>query len=133
MHSPTQLQRMPHPVRALALPLAALLLVALCATPVWAHATLQSAVPGKDAVVPSPAEVTLRFNEKLEPAFSKMKIVDVQGKPVVAGSPGVDRADHTVMKASLPVLVPGRYVVQYVAVGVDGHRRAGDYGFTVKH
>jgi methionine-rich copper-binding protein CopC len=36
------------------------------------------------------------------------------------------------MKLAVPTLAPGKYTVQYTAVGHDGHRRKGEYSFTVK-
>lgn len=99
----------------------------------WAHAALKNAIPGKDAeVTAAPKEITLQFNEKLEAAFSNAKLVDSTGKEVTNGKPTLDAADVSVMKLSVPALAPGKYKVEYVGVGHDGHRRKGDYSFTVK-
>ena len=99
----------------------------------WAHATLKSATPAKDAEVTSaPKEITLQFNEKLEAAFSNAKLVDSTGKVVTADKATLDAADPSVMKLAVPALKAGRYRVEYVGVGHDGHRRKGDYSFTVK-
>lgn len=102
-------------------------------TSVWAHAALQSATPAKGAeITGAPKEVTLHFNEKLEAAFSTGKVVDSTGKDVSTEKAALDGADPTVMKIALPSLAPGKYTVQFTAVGHDGHRRKGDYSFTVK-
>ena len=101
--------------------------------PAWAHAALQSATPAKDAVVEAaPAEITLRFNEKLEAAFSNAKLLDSSGKVVSTQKATLDQADPSVMRLPVPALTAGRYKVEYVGVGHDGHRRRGDYTFTVK-
>jgi hypothetical protein len=101
--------------------------------PAWAHATLQSASPAQGAEVAlSPKEITLRFNEDLEPAFSNAKLIEGTGKEVGTRKATLDAADHSIMRLAAPVLAPGQYKVQYIAVGHDGHRRKGDYVFTVK-
>jgi copper resistance protein C len=98
-----------------------------------AHVTLKSATPARDAQVsPAATEVVLRFNEKLEAAFSSIKVLDSDGKPVAAGKSELDAADPSVMKVPVPALAPGKYTVRYAAVGSDGHRRTGSYAFTVK-
>ncbi len=102
-------------------------------TSVWAHAGLQSATPAKDAeVATAPKEITLRFNEKLEAAFSSAKLVDSTGKEVTKEKATLDPSNPSVMKLAVPALSPGKYKVEYVGVGHDGHRRKGDYSFTVK-
>ena len=99
----------------------------------WAHATLKSALPAKDAVVTTaPKEISLQFNENLEAAFSNARLVDSTGKVITAGKATLDAADPSLMKLSVPALAPGKYKVEYVGVGHDGHRRKGDYAFTVK-
>lgn len=106
--------------------------VAVGTATAWAHASLQSTTPVKDAEVSAPKEVALRFNEKLEAAFSTAKVVDSNGKTVTTEKATLDSADPSVMKVAVPALAPGKYTVQFVAVGHDGHRRKGDYSFTVK-
>ena len=102
-------------------------------TAAWAHAGLELAVPAKDAQLGSaPADITLKFNEKLESGFSGIKVLDAAGQEVGVKKAIVDSADAAVLHAPLPVLKPGVYTVKWVAVGADGHRRAGDYRFTVK-
>jgi methionine-rich copper-binding protein CopC len=99
----------------------------------WAHATLQSATPAKGAeVTTAPKEVTLQFNEKLEAAFSSAKLLDSTGKELSTGKTTLDASNPSVMKLAVPALAAGTYKVEFVAVGQDGHRRKGDYSFTVK-
>jgi copper resistance protein C len=103
------------------------------ATPAWAHATLKSATPAKDAeAAAAPKEIALQFNERLEAAFSSARLVDSTGKVVTTGRATLDATDPSVMKLAVPALAPGKYKVEYVGVGHDGHRRKGDYSFTVK-
>ena len=102
-------------------------------TSAWAHAGLQTSIPEKDAeIAAAPKEIKLQFNEKLESAFSTAKLVDSTGKQVNVEKPALDAANPSVMKLPVPALSPGKYKVEYVGVGHDGHRRKGDYSFTVK-
>lgn len=101
--------------------------------PAWAHATLKTATPAKDAEVTiAPKEIELQFNEKLEAAFSNAKVVDSNGKEVTSDKAILDAANPSVMKLAVPALTTSTYKVEYVGVGHDGHRRKGDYSFTVK-
>jgi len=110
------------------------MLLAALAVPgaVWAHATLQTARPAKDAVVAAPAEITLQFNEKLEGAFSSARVVDSAGMEIRTDKAVLDPGNLAVLKLALPALPAGKCTVEYVVVGHDGHRRKGDYAFTVK-
>lgn len=102
-------------------------------TSAWAHAGVQSTTPAKDAeLTTAPKEIKLQFNEKLEAAFSTAKLVDSTGKQVNIEKATLDTANPSVMKLAVPALSPGKYKVEYVGVGHDGHRRKGDYSFTVK-
>lgn len=99
----------------------------------WAHAALQRATPAKDAALSaSPKEVSLRFNEKLEAAFSAVKVIDGSGHDVSSGKSALDASDPAVLRVAVPLLPAGKYSVQWSVVGHDGHRRKGDYTFTVK-
>ena len=103
------------------------------ASSVWAHATLESAVPGKNAeLATAPTEVRLRFNENLEGNFSSIKVIDAGGKDVVPKKATVDAADQKILHAPLDLIQPGKYKVKWVGVGHDGHRRTGDYTFSVR-
>jgi methionine-rich copper-binding protein CopC len=98
-----------------------------------AHATLNGATPAMDTeVATAPKEITLRFNERLEAAFSNAKLVDSSGKEVTTAKATLDAADPSVMKLAVPALPAGKYKVEYAVVGHDGHRRKGNYSFTVK-
>ena len=99
----------------------------------WAHARLETSMPAKGAQLTSaPADITLKFNEKLEEGFSAIKVFDAAGHDVGAKKTTLDAADNAVLRAHLPALKPGIYTVKWVAVGHDGHRRNGDYSFAVK-
>lgn len=97
-----------------------------------AHATLIRATPAAgSAVAASPAEVTLRFNERLEPAFSSVIVRDADGKQVDKGDTHLDKADRAVIRTSLPPLSPGVYTVEWRATSADTHKVNGNFTFKV--
>jgi methionine-rich copper-binding protein CopC len=98
----------------------------------FAHAHLVRAAPAEGGTVKSaPNEVTLKFNEKLEPAFSSAVIRDSAGKQVDKADAHVDTADRTVVRVSLPPLDPGIYIVEWRAMSSDTHKINGNFKFRV--
>jgi len=98
----------------------------------FAHAHLVRATPAEGATVKSaPNEVTLKFNEKLEPAFSSAVIRDSAGKQVDKADAQVDKADRTVVRVSVPPLNPGVYTVEWRAMSSDTHKINGNFTFRV--
>jgi methionine-rich copper-binding protein CopC len=79
----------------------------------------------------SPRSVRLWFTEKLEPAFSHVRVVDASGKEVDAGDSHVDTSDPTILTASLPALPPGSFRVVWRVVSVDTHVTEGDFTFEI--
>jgi copper resistance protein C len=97
-----------------------------------AHAFLDHAAPPVgSAVHGSPSQVRLWFTQELEPAFSTLKVVSIDGKQVDKQDKQVDRVDPTLLEVSLPQLVPGRYRVVWRALSVDTHVTEGDFVFDV--
>ena len=98
----------------------------------FAHAHLVRATPAEGGTVKSaPNEVTLKFNEKLEPAFSSAVIRDSGGKQVDKADAHVDKADQTVVRVSLPPLDPGVYTVEWKAMSSDTHKINGNFTFRI--
>ncbi|MEM5340908.1 copper homeostasis periplasmic binding protein CopC [Paraburkholderia azotifigens] len=98
----------------------------------FAHATPSSRDPAPNAQVAAPSVVTIHFSEPLEPAFSKIVLVDANGKPAASAASQVDARDRKTMQLAMQPLEPGRYTVQWTAVAEDGHRTKGSYAFSVK-
>jgi methionine-rich copper-binding protein CopC len=97
-----------------------------------AHAFLDRAVPAVGSKVHGqPAEVRLRFSQPLEPAFSTVRVFDAGGKQVDRKDKQLDPGDASVLKVSLPKLVPGIYRVLWRVLSVDTHVTEGDYTFEV--
>ncbi len=106
--------------------------LSLTGVPAFAHAHLVSAVPGSgDTLQAPPGDVMLRFNERLEPAFSSVVVRDAAGKQIDKGDGKVDKSDRTVIRVTLPSLEPGVYKVEWRAVSADTHKVSGDFTFKV--
>jgi len=116
--------------RGLGALLAALLLTV--ATRAGAHAFLDRAEPrvGSKVRMP-PARVTLWFTERLEPAYSRLTVVEARGQQVDKADVAVDVGDPRVLRASLSPLGPGTYKVIWRVLSVDTHVTEGDFTFTV--
>ncbi|SFB20118.1 hypothetical protein SAMN04515620_12529 [Collimonas sp. OK607] len=98
----------------------------------WAHARPETQAPLAGAVVSAPQEVSITYNEGLEPAFSSLVVSNAQGKQVNSAKAEVDTTTQKTMRVALPSLPSGVYQVKWVAVAGDGHRTQGNYKFTVK-
>ncbi|MCG5457600.1 copper resistance protein CopC [Micromonospora sp. PSH03] len=120
----------PTAVRLGAAVLAALVAVLIPASPAWAHNSLKTATPARDATVPSaPTEVTLEFMQRLDPAFTTIVLTDAAKRKLPTGEPVVTGAKSTVQVTD--TLPNGTYTVAYRVVSVDGHPVQGSYPFTV--
>jgi len=105
----------------------------LASAPAAAHAFLDHADPRVGSTIAqSPRSVRLWFSQALEPAFSRVRIVDASGKTVDAGDAHVDTSDATILSVTVPTLAPGTYRVQWRVVSVDTHVTEGDYTFEIK-
>jgi methionine-rich copper-binding protein CopC len=113
---------------------AAMAAATLAAPQVYAHATVQASEPAANAeLAKSPAAIKLSFNEAIDPAFSTIVLQDSFGKPVPGVAKAVVGGDaKEQLSAELPALKTGGYIVRWVAIGPDGHRRTGQYNFSVK-
>lgn len=114
--------------------LAATMAAATLATPlVSAHASLKSSNPEAGATLEAaPKAITLTFNEKIEEAFSSITIADASGKAVAPGKAAVDTANPAILRLAIPALTSGAYTVTWAVAGHDGHRRKGEFKFSVK-
>jgi methionine-rich copper-binding protein CopC len=98
----------------------------------FAHAHLVRATPAEGGTVKdTPAEVVLKFNERLEPAFSAAVIRDRAGKQVDKADAHVDKSDRTVVRVSLPPLDAGVYTVEWRVMSSDSHKVNGNFTFKV--
>ncbi len=103
--------------------------------PVAAHAIVLESVPAPDAVLArAPAEVTLRFNSKIEKRLTRVTLTGGGStpRPVAVAASGPDEArDPDRIVIPLRPLAPGRYVIRYKVLSADGHVTEGVLRFTV--
>ena len=112
---------------------AVLALASAAASSAFAHATLQSSDPKAGSTLDTaPKQVRLKFNEALEPAFSKIRLNGPQHNEIPIAATAVDKMDPTVMTAALPALSSGAYRIQWSAMTHDGHKVKGEVAFKVK-
>jgi len=83
------------------------------------------------AVSAAPNTITLRFNERLEAAFSAVVIRNSEGKQVDKKDANVDKADRRILRVSVPALEPGMYKVEWQVTSADTHKVEGDFTFRV--
>ncbi|AXA91362.1 copper homeostasis periplasmic binding protein CopC [Massilia sp. YMA4] len=112
---------------------AAVVAAALASPLAAAHATLKSSDPQAGATVAAaPKQVALTFNEKIEEAFSSITLTDAAGNVAATGKAKVDTANPAIVRVDAPALQSGTYTVKWAVAGHDGHRRTGNFTFTVK-
>jgi len=101
-------------------------------TVAFAHAHLVRAIPSAGGTLrEAPTEVVLRFNEKLESAFSSVIVRDSAGKQVDKADAQVDKTNRLQMRVSLPPLMPGTYTVEWRVMSADTHKINGNFTFVV--
>src|SRR5213592_1966406 len=98
-----------------------------------AHAVLDRAEPRVGSTVrTAPADVKLWFTERLEPAFSRVQVVNEAGERVDRADGAVDPSDPRLLRTTLVPLAPGRYRVLWRVVSVDSHVTEGDFTDTTR-
>ena len=108
-------------------------LTLLLPTAAESHAVLVRSVPAQRAVLEAPpTRVELWFNERLEPAYSRVSVLDEANTQVDLRDASVAADDVRRLSVSLPALAPGRYRVEFRVLSVDGHVVESKLAFTVK-
>lgn len=109
------------------------LLLCLAPTQANAHAYLQRAIPAQRATLfAAPDRVQLWFNERLEPGFCTVTVLDASGKTVDRGDGKVAADDPKQLTVGLQPIPPGVYTVQFRVLSVDGHVVNDKFTFTVR-
>ena len=98
-----------------------------------AHAHLVKSNPAANATVPAPKTISLTFNEKLTPAFSKFELSMPAMKGMKVKMKTVVSKDHlTIVGKPQGKLMPGAYTINWHAASSDdGHKIDGTVAFTV--
>lgn len=97
-----------------------------------AHGALTRAVPPAGSTVKRPPSViSLWFSESLEPAFSRIEVLDAAGNRVDKADSRVAADDPKRLTVGLVPLEAGAYSVIWRVLFVDTHRTNGEYRFAV--
>ena len=103
------------------------------AGPAGAHAFLVKSVPAARATLSrAPERVQLWFNERLEPAYSSISVENAAGAQVDERYGSVSAEDPRRLDLSLPGLPPGKYLVRFRVLSVDGHIVESTVPFTIR-
>ena len=98
----------------------------------WAHAFLDHAEPAVGSQVhDGPAQVKIWFTEKLEPALSRIQVLDPAGKEIDRRDSRLDTTNPAILEVSLPPLKPGKYKVSWRVTSVDTHVTTGTFEFEI--
>lgn len=116
--------------KAIGSALVAGLLMAASASVVLAHVELVSSSPIAGANLSTiPAEVTITFDDELDPDLSHFEVTDAASVEVGRGEVDLTVADRNVMSGPVTITAPGVYTVLYTVGGVDGHVLQGTFSF----
>ena len=80
----------------------------------------------------APDEVKLYFTERLEPAYSAVRVLDAAGAQVDRRDSRVDRANPSLLWATLPPLTPGTYKVLWRVLSIDADVTEGTFTFRIE-
>ena len=97
------------------------------------HSGLQRAEPPADSKLSRPpSEIKLYFTERLEPAYSTIRVKDEHGAQVDREDSHVDASNPLLLRATLLPLEHGAYTVIWRVLSVDGHVTEGRFTFRVQ-
>jgi methionine-rich copper-binding protein CopC len=104
----------------------------LAASPAFAHARLVSSTPAANATVQTgPRTITLVFNERVVPAFSKIELTMPEHGMNVPVNSTVSEDGKRIIGTLQSPLHKGSYAVHWTAAGSDGHKMEGHINFRV--
>jgi methionine-rich copper-binding protein CopC len=100
--------------------------------PVAAHVEVVSSTPtAGDNLEFAPTQVTITFDDELDPDLSAFTVTDADGNEVGSGEVDLTVADRNVLTGAVTIGHPGVYTVSYTVTGLDGHQIEGSFGFGV--
>jgi copper transport protein len=97
-----------------------------------AHAYLVRTSPSASGVVNTPpAQVSLTYDEAVEPRFAFVSVTDKDGHQVTDGRPARSSTDPNTLVVPLKKIGEGWYLVYWRVISVDGHPVRGAFTFAV--
>jgi copper resistance protein C len=97
------------------------------------HSGLQRTEPPAESKLKRPpSEVKLYFTERMEPAYSTVRVRNDNGAQVDRQDAHVDPSNPLLLRATLQPLEPGIYTANWRVLSVDGHVTEGRFTFQVK-
>ena len=97
-----------------------------------AHAFLDRADPPVGAAVKTPpSQIRIWFTENLEPAFSRIRVLNQAGQQIDKNDSQTDPSNAALLRISVPPLPPGTYTVIWRVLSVDTHVTEGDFTFRI--
>jgi methionine-rich copper-binding protein CopC len=102
------------------------------ARPGWAHGILVDSRPSVGETVPAVSGLDLRFNVRIEPAFSRVSLTGPSGEHMPLRAMPYRAAAPNRLEAVAPALRPGRYTVHWKVLTVDGHISEGTFPFRIR-
>ena len=111
---------------------AAATIAALLAVPaaVLGHVELVSSLPAVgENLDTAPTEVSVTFDDELDPDLSGFSVTDADGTEVGSGEVDLTVAGRNVLTGTVTITDPGIYTVSYSVVGIDGHPIEGTFSF----
>lgn len=111
----------------------ALVLCVFTAGAAVGHGALQRAEPPVASTLKrAPDEVKLYFTERLEAAYSSVRVVNGRGDRVDRRDGRVDRSNAALLRTTLPPLPSGTYTVIWRVLSVDAHVTQGRFTFFIE-
>lgn len=80
----------------------------------------------------APVEVKLYFTERLEPAYSSVRVVNARGAQVDRRDSHVDRSNPVLLRATLPPIPAGTYKVIWRVLSIDADVIEGGFTFRIE-
>ena len=106
-------------------------LVVLCfASNALAHAELEKSIPAANAMMEAaPPELVLEFDKPI--MLMKLTLTDKMNGTAVKLNFTANSKTEKAQKLPLPKLAAGHYIVNWTAMGKDGHNMSGEFAFMI--
>lgn len=98
-----------------------------------AHVHVKKSIPEKGEVLSkAPPVLQIWFSGEVEAEWSKVSVLDANGKRVDSGDARNVHGDQSSLEVSLKPLPAGAYEARLNVISSDGHRVKGEIDFKVK-